>query len=257
MRKVKEVLRLRFELGLGQRQIARSCGMGLGTVHEYLERAVAAEARHDREEARTHAADIIAVASAQADIKAFRQDFETQFLPDPTLGVRVFRTADRYFRTSTSPGLLVYEEHLAGDKPPDRDARNEVADELARAHRLLLDLVPPNIFFQLLAGIEDCCDIKRNRTLVEEFLQSLDNAGISIHSKDALQFVPTVVFGGAFSRSEKFVVSTGEVLAQLTDAELRLARQHLLTHAEQLQDNEELTKRYVRALRGTDAQNTV
>ncbi len=42
MRKVKEVLRLRFELGLGQRQIARCCGMGLGTVHEYLERAVAA-----------------------------------------------------------------------------------------------------------------------------------------------------------------------------------------------------------------------
>ena len=30
MRKVKEVLRLRFELGLGQRQVARSCGMGLG-----------------------------------------------------------------------------------------------------------------------------------------------------------------------------------------------------------------------------------
>ena len=42
MRKTKEVLRLRFELGLGQRQIARSCGMGLGTVHQYLERAVAA-----------------------------------------------------------------------------------------------------------------------------------------------------------------------------------------------------------------------
>jgi DNA-directed RNA polymerase specialized sigma24 family protein len=33
MRKVKEVLRLRFELGFGQRQIARSCGMGLSTVH--------------------------------------------------------------------------------------------------------------------------------------------------------------------------------------------------------------------------------
>ena len=42
MRKVKEVLRLRFELGLGQRAIARSCGMGLGTVHNYLERAAAA-----------------------------------------------------------------------------------------------------------------------------------------------------------------------------------------------------------------------
>jgi Sigma-70, region 4 len=42
MRKTKEVLRLKFELGLGQRQIARSCGMGVGTVHNYLERAVAA-----------------------------------------------------------------------------------------------------------------------------------------------------------------------------------------------------------------------
>ncbi len=42
MRKTKEVLRLRFELGLGQRQIARSCGMGLGTVHDYLERAASA-----------------------------------------------------------------------------------------------------------------------------------------------------------------------------------------------------------------------
>jgi hypothetical protein len=42
MRRVKEVLRLRFELGLGQRQIARCCGMGLGTVHDYLERALAA-----------------------------------------------------------------------------------------------------------------------------------------------------------------------------------------------------------------------
>jgi predicted DNA-binding protein (UPF0251 family) len=42
MRKVKEVLRLRFELGLGQRAIARSCGVGLRTVHNYLERAAAA-----------------------------------------------------------------------------------------------------------------------------------------------------------------------------------------------------------------------
>jgi transposase len=42
MRKVKEVLRLRFELKLGQRQIARSCGIGLSTVHEYLERAAEA-----------------------------------------------------------------------------------------------------------------------------------------------------------------------------------------------------------------------
>ncbi len=42
MRKIKEVLRLRLELGLGQRQIARSCGIGVSTVHDYLERATAA-----------------------------------------------------------------------------------------------------------------------------------------------------------------------------------------------------------------------
>ena len=42
MRKIKEVLRLRYELGLGQRQIARSCSIGRGTVYEYLKRAEAA-----------------------------------------------------------------------------------------------------------------------------------------------------------------------------------------------------------------------
>ena len=42
MRKLKEVLRLHFELGLGQRQIAHSCAVGQTTVHEYLKRAEAA-----------------------------------------------------------------------------------------------------------------------------------------------------------------------------------------------------------------------
>jgi len=39
VRKITEVLRLRFEVGLGLRQIARSCSVGLGTVHEYIQRA--------------------------------------------------------------------------------------------------------------------------------------------------------------------------------------------------------------------------
>jgi transposase len=41
MRKVKEVLRLRFGLGLQQNQIARSCSIGQATVHRYLEKAAA------------------------------------------------------------------------------------------------------------------------------------------------------------------------------------------------------------------------
>jgi transposase len=39
MRRIKEVLRLRFEAGLGYRQIARSCSLGAGTVHDYLKKA--------------------------------------------------------------------------------------------------------------------------------------------------------------------------------------------------------------------------
>ena len=42
MRKLREVLRLRFELKLGYQQIGRSCSIGVGTVHKYLKRAEAA-----------------------------------------------------------------------------------------------------------------------------------------------------------------------------------------------------------------------
>jgi transposase len=42
MRKIREVLRLRFGLGLRQDQIARSCSIGQATVHRYLEKAAAA-----------------------------------------------------------------------------------------------------------------------------------------------------------------------------------------------------------------------
>jgi len=43
VRKIKEVLRSKFEVGLGLRQIARSCSIGLGTAHEYLQRAEASK----------------------------------------------------------------------------------------------------------------------------------------------------------------------------------------------------------------------
>jgi transposase len=42
MRKTKEVLRLRFELGLRQREIARACSISQGAVHNYLKKAAAA-----------------------------------------------------------------------------------------------------------------------------------------------------------------------------------------------------------------------
>ena len=39
MRQIREILRLKYEGGLGHRAIARSCGVGLGTVSEYVGRA--------------------------------------------------------------------------------------------------------------------------------------------------------------------------------------------------------------------------
>lgn len=45
MRKVREVLRLRWLCGLSQRQVASACGMGRSTVGEYLERAERAGVR--------------------------------------------------------------------------------------------------------------------------------------------------------------------------------------------------------------------
>ncbi len=42
MRQIREILRLRHEKGLSQRAIARACGLGAGTVSEYLGRAARA-----------------------------------------------------------------------------------------------------------------------------------------------------------------------------------------------------------------------
>jgi transposase len=42
MRKLRDVLRLKYETKLQQRAIAQACGLGLGTVNTYLQRALAA-----------------------------------------------------------------------------------------------------------------------------------------------------------------------------------------------------------------------
>jgi hypothetical protein len=60
MRKLREVLRLRFELKLNYQQIGRSCAIAASTVHKYLKRAEAAGVTwplpEDWDEARVEAA---------------------------------------------------------------------------------------------------------------------------------------------------------------------------------------------------------
>jgi transposase len=42
MRRLRELLRLKYDAGLSHRAIAQACAVGLGTVTTYLERATAA-----------------------------------------------------------------------------------------------------------------------------------------------------------------------------------------------------------------------
>jgi hypothetical protein len=101
-----------------------------------------AESRHDREEARTHAADIVAIVSAQTNLSHFKEGFERQFEADRALGRHVLQVLDEYFRRNISPGMLVYEEFLVADSPFERDARQQVAQEIERSHQLMKTLLP-------------------------------------------------------------------------------------------------------------------
>jgi transposase len=73
MRKVREVLRLHFECGRSQREIARSCAIGAGTVSDYLKRA--REAGLDWESARV-------LGEAELESRLFR------YSQRPTVGER-------------------------------------------------------------------------------------------------------------------------------------------------------------------------
>jgi hypothetical protein len=100
-----------------------------------------AEARHDREEARTHAADAVAIVSAQTNLEQFKEAFQRQFEANLPLGARVSQILDEYSRDDLSPGMLVYEEFLVADRPLSRDDRREVAQQIERAHRLMRTLL--------------------------------------------------------------------------------------------------------------------
>jgi Nucleotidyl transferase AbiEii toxin, Type IV TA system len=98
------------------------------------------ESVHDREEARTHAADVIAIVTSQSDRGTFRQAFDKQFRGDQLLGRRVSELLSSYFRESTSPGYLVYEEQLLAGRPTDQATRREVREEIERAREMMVDV---------------------------------------------------------------------------------------------------------------------
>lgn len=99
---------------------------------------------HDRNEARIHASDIIAIVGAQSDLRAFRTTFDAQFEFHPDLGETVSGIVREYFGHDTAPGLLLYEEALmAGASNNTGDPRTELASELHRARRMLASFIAP------------------------------------------------------------------------------------------------------------------
>jgi len=100
------------------------------------------EARHDREEAQTHAADIVAIVKGRSDLAEFKRKFEGQFVEERELGGRANEILSDFFRDVTAPGYLLYEEYLAATLPAGRATQAEIQEESARAHGTLQKILP-------------------------------------------------------------------------------------------------------------------
>ena len=206
------------------------------------------EAKHDREEARTHAADTIAVVGGQIDLDEFKKSFGQQFHADPELGIRVLNLMRRYFGDPNSPGFLVSEEVMVADKPLDRDARRHVNAELERASRMMAKLLPPKEFYELLGAVEDSCNIEANRGLVEEFLTNLERTRTRLGDRSGIERLPGSAFGGAFRRGETFTTNASEALKALSLTEVAFLSAQIELCGSKLRAQTELIRRFPYAL---------
>lgn len=206
------------------------------------------EARHDREEAQTHSADIVAIVAALPDIGNFKRQFAQQFLRDPELGMRVMQILRNFFRETTSPGLLVYAEYAAAGLPADPQAQHKIRQELGRAQALMSSILPSLAFCALAEAIDDSCDLENLPTLVEDYLSGLENSGIAMGHELALQLLPSEAFGGAIKRGDTFIVSASEAVQKIPAEEAALLREYLASKANMLRANETLKHRFPHAL---------
>ena len=140
MRKLREVLRLRFELKLGYQQIGRSCAIGVSTVHKYLKRAEAAGVTwplpEDWDEARVDAAVFprrqpsIAEhnpARTSPDFAAIHEQLRSskyvtlqllweEYRQGSPEGYRYSRFCELYQRWRSKLDVVLRQEHKAGEK---------------------------------------------------------------------------------------------------------------------------------------------
>jgi hypothetical protein len=209
----------------------------------------AKEARHDREEAQTHAADIVAILTAVPDIAAFNAQFIGQFQQDPVLGLHVLSILRDFFRDITSPGLLVYSEHVGANLPADRATPAVVRAETELAHRTVTQLFPLPEFYAVAAAIDDSTNHSHGAPFVNEYLSTLENPRIPASDALALQSLPSGAFSGAYAPGAKFVMSTSEPIAKLSQPERDLLRAYLESKLNLLRDSELSRNKYPHTLK--------
>ncbi len=209
----------------------------------------AKEARHDREEAQTHAADIVAILAAVSDIATFHAQFIGQFQHDPMLGLHVLSILRNFFRDITFPGLLVYSEHVAANLPADRATPVVVRAETEIAHRTVTQLFPLPEFYAVAAAIDDSTNHSHGAPFVEEYLSTLENARIPVSDALALQSLPSGAFSGAYAPGAQFVMSASEPIAKLSQPERDLLRAYLESKLNLLRDSELLRSKYPHTLK--------
>jgi hypothetical protein len=196
---------------------------------------------HDRNEARVHTADIIAIVSAQPDPLIFQVQFDRQFGAAPDLATRVRRIVHDYFGSQTAPGYLLYEEFLVANSPAgDSNERSTVITELDRSYSLMRCLLPRSQNFEVLKGsVEDILE----KQFAEAFLNDLQTHGVVAQDFDrALSSLPTV--GRAFRQGQMFE-SPPSAFAKLDDFEKELIRTRYRQLIEQLQQSQpELVDKY-------------
>ena len=136
----REVLRLRFELKLGYQQIARSCSIGVSTVHKYLKRAEAAgltwplpdgwdeaqagsrvipspEVTAPRREPEGAAADFAAIHEQLRSTSTSRCNCSGKSTGRPTrTAIATRRFCELYQRWRPSCDVVLRQEHKAGEK---------------------------------------------------------------------------------------------------------------------------------------------
>ncbi|MGB9436043.1 MAG: nucleotidyl transferase AbiEii/AbiGii toxin family protein [Candidatus Acidiferrum sp.] len=207
------------------------------------------EARHDREEAQTHASDIVAILAALPDLPAFNTQFIGQFQQDPILSIHVLSILLNFFRDIASPGLLVYSEHVAANLPQDRATPAVVRAETEVAQKLVARIIPPPEFFAVAAAINDSTNHSQGGPIVDEYLSNLENARMPINDPLALQSLPAAAFSGAYSPGATFVMSASELIAKLSQTQRELLHAYLQSKLSALRTDESLRKKYPHTLK--------